>query len=106
MVYFAIRRSDCPFCPNCREGAGIICIEDDRIINNIITEASTCPTLLCENLVVDIHRHLNDCVRTSPLTHNECMFFLLNFSAHQLTALCDGNRVFENEIQTFYHILF
>ena len=101
VLYFAIQRSDHPFCPHCREGARITRIEDDRIINNIITEASICPRPLCENLVVDIHRHLDDCLRTSPLTQNECMFFLLNFSADQLTALCDGNRVFLNERQTF-----
>ena len=71
--YYEIRESDHPYFPHCREGAGIVRIENDRMINKIIPEASICPRPLCENLAVDIHRHLDDCLRTSPLTQNECM---------------------------------
>ena len=101
-----IRESDNPFCPRCREDAGILRICNDRIINNIISQAAICPRPLCENLVVDIHRHLDDCLRTTPLSQNECMFFVTNFSPEQLTALCDGNRTFLEQMQTFLaHII-
>ena len=99
--YTSIRESDNPFCPHCREGAGILQIVNDRMINNIISEVSVCPRPLCENLVVDIHRHLDDCLGTTPLTQNECLFYVQYFSAEQLTTLCDGNRTFMEQMQVF-----